>query len=632
MGSYEVRIHYAANNMVSEDARWMKVARGIASFKPIRKVRLLDSIVDASELSAASSASQPQPHRTTQPIEISSGPEPISRSQSPPITVRDIVNEYPIPGQRKRKPSTSFEKRSSERNKRTRGTSYARTKKGLNPTFKSPIIGYLKSGKASWPSINTPRRELGPETTILVPVTKSPRPSAETPGTTGKEICGIQTDRQNQLTPGLIDETSFTDHSMSLTDTPNARLDAEVQIREGACSSANQSYPCNQEQLLSGMHHMQRRTTQELDTSSYPCPTGFTESNIGIGTSVAPSTNEHSNSTPVATTATPSDHGHYTSVSSPLASKGNKCSSAVIDLTASPDQHALHMARRAALGPVSSPILEQQRTYGSKNAAVIARNREILSLPRKAMCQATCTVRSRSFESFVPRYLRDLAGRFELQNQFRPVLAPDQIQNSQRGYWSLRIKVADVAAVALARRAPLTSSQWSDRRFMMRQEGLISASVSSEAGNNALGESIYPDKDPGTYMPWTMCELKTFWAYLRKVVERGQAGYDVHATLKHTEPTSEGLEVDVKLYGYAESLSHLWLLLYGVSATLTASMPLQWHVPGAGPLITMSGQLKRGGTLGRWVPRGMGVNGSWGLEDTWDGLSSVVKAIGKDKS
>lgn len=629
MESYEVRIHYAANNMVSEDARWMRVARGMTSFRPTRRFRLSDSIIDASELAAHGSGNQPQPFGPTQPMTISSGSDLVPMLHNPVNECSNIANEESARRTGKRKTIISFEEPSPAKERRTKRTSFARTRQGLNPDFKSPIFGYLKPGKVRQPLADTPRNRIASETTVLVPVTKSPRRPHDLPDVESSER--EQFDSRSQSLPVCIDETLFTDHLSNFKDTSTAKLSAEVQVPAGDCSSDTRSYPCNQEQLLSRPRHVRQSPAREFNMSYYAFQTGFEENEISIGTQIAQSAHKTPRSTSTRTTATPSDRGDYAHVSSPLAQKSKRHHSpvnTVVDLTLSPDLNTLQMTRRDVLGPVSSPTIRQQQTSSHSDAAKRAGNKRNFSLPRKAMCKASCTVKSRHFESFVPHYLLELAEKFELLNQFRPVSAPTSMRNSDRGYWNLRIKVADLAAVTGARRPPLTSSQWSDQRFMMRQEGLLPASVSSEAANNALRDTVYPNKDPRLYTPWTACELETFWAYLSKVIERGQAGYDVHATLKRCGPASKNLDVDVKLYGYAESLSHLWLLLYGISGTLTASMPLQWHVPGAGPLITMSGQLKHGGELGRWVPRGTGISASWGLEDNWDGLSSAVDIVG----
>ena len=158
---------------------------------------------------------------------------------------------------------------------------------------------------------------------------------------------------------------------------------------------------------------------------------------------------------------------------------------------------------------------------------------------------------------------------------------------------------------------------------MLRQEGQITESASTSDGDAALKELMYPVIEPGTPTSWTVDEFTEFWEYLAKVIERGRAGYDVFATITSCEACqSNGLLLEARLYGWAETLSHLWLVLYGVSSGLTSGMPLQWFGPGKGALVTMSGQPRRGGSVGRWVELDNGADGHWGVEKTWEGLET----------
>ena len=162
---------------------------------------------------------------------------------------------------------------------------------------------------------------------------------------------------------------------------------------------------------------------------------------------------------------------------------------------------------------------------------------------------------------------------------------------------------------------------------MLRQQGCIAETASISEGDIALKELIYPNIGPGTPTPWTVEEFMEFWEYLAKVIERGRAGHDVFATITSCEARQhESLLLEVRFYGWAETLSHLWLILYGVSSGLTARMPLQWFGPGQGALVTMSGQPNRGGTIGRWVEQKSGGDGYWGIERSWDGLDTSLSA------
>lgn len=599
----------------------MKVARGTINFKAATRLRLSDTIVDASELNAQNPEAQTQPHELTQFINISSDSDMTTQASRSVISITDVAIGETSQRARKRKAHTLSEERSTENLKRTKRTSFARTKKGLNPTFKNPIAGYLKTRKTQTSSQDTPRSESAPGTTVLVPATENPKRQHDLSNTGRPQRDFDNLRSSSSPAPDCVDETSFINHLPDFIYPLDTRSHDEIESFTDNRHSGLHKYPGNQEQLFESNHRVPQRFVHESDISSSTFHTDFAETDINIGTEGVQFAREHPRTTPDATTATPSDGGRYVNVSSPLAQKGRRDHTSVVDLTFSPEEKILHVARRDVLGPVSSPILQQQE-IAVHHHVVRARHSDLLNLPQKFMCNAAYTVKSRPFESFLPQNLLDLAEKFGLLDHFRPISAPASIRNNQRGYWNLRIKVTDVAVVAAARRSPLTASQWSDQRFMLRQEGLVSASASSEEGNDLLKKSVYPNRDTTTHVPWTINEFKTFWAYLGKTIERGQAGYDVFASLKRSEQTLEDVDIIVKLYGYAESLTHLWLVLYGVSSTLTASMPLQWCLPGTGPLITMSGQLKRGGTLGRWVPRQSGIHGSWGLEENWNGLSS----------
>ena len=157
---------------------------------------------------------------------------------------------------------------------------------------------------------------------------------------------------------------------------------------------------------------------------------------------------------------------------------------------------------------------------------------------------------------------------------------------------------------------------------MFRQEGHFGSSPSTSACDAAAPELMYPCVEPSTPTPWTMEEFTEFWDYLRKVIERGRAGYDVFATLEHCEAHNDCLVACI--FGWPETLSHIWLVLYVLSNGLITRMPLQWFGPGEGALITMSGQPNRGGSLGRWVEQKSGADGYWGIERSWEGLEATM--------
>lgn len=622
MDSHEVLIHYAANNMVSEDVRWMKIARGIVSFKPARRLRLSDPIISANELEETSPSNSTHTYGSTQHIDTHLRSDRISRSPQAAVEISDVVSPLLAKDGRKRRASNSFEKRPVNTSKRKKGTSFARTKKGLNPAFKNPIAGYMKSGKP-FSSQETPK----PRTAcanVLVPVTESPKYFQSRCKQSYLGSSPGKSKVQNHNTIVYIDETSFTDDSASPVGRSRPTLPGESGSVSGNDSFEILDYPGNQEQFYARDHDLTQSMTH---ASAHPERISCEEFDVGemvTGTVDQSGTQEPKTSTDRTTTATPSDIEFCADISSPLAQKGREDHGSVIDLTSSPEEHLPLVTRRDVLGSTGPSNVQEQDFKEKYRMNFEPGSPDISDLPRRYMCHANYTMKSRPFESFLPKYLMDLADRFELPNHFRPVVAPKCIRNNERGYWNLRVSLTNITEVARARRAPLTSSQWSDKRFMMRQEGLVPTSASVKEGNNSLKQLMYPDISPDTYIPWTITEFRTFWSYLGEVIRKGRAGYDVHATLKCHEAIAEDQRIVVKLYGYSEALSHLWLLLYGVSSTLTANMPLQWYLPGSGPLITMSGQLWRGGTLGRWVPKESGINGSWGIEANWEGLGSAA--------
>ncbi|KAK5091877.1 hypothetical protein LTR70_001188 [Exophiala xenobiotica] len=638
MQQYELRVHIAAPSMVKDDARWLKLAENVAKFKPVRQLRLDDSIVYTTR---EGSHDEVQEEASNSPCAVSvhfgssSTPSSQARCNTCPIYDACAASAKAQPLTKKRA-VTAIPTADVSHAKRTKMTSFPRTRKGLNPAFKNPIAGYLKTSKEAE---QTPRPRTAPESTVLVPFTTSPKARRALSESTASLDAQCRDSPAEPCSNSRVDETSF------VNDSPEASQSLEVRmfVLSGTGAEDNsfdkQLYPGNQEQLLP-IQRVQNVAQDGTDSTCRLSQTSFRESEIHMGTrrsehgvslTSRPSENRldkeaHQSFTTIST-ETASDPSRYLNDSSPLAQRSAPMPMPVVDLTTELDEPAPQVTRRDVLGPVSSPLRSCAQSPGASEP--IATNETHLAtvraLPKRSRCCKTNTV-SKPFITAIPEYLLDLADKFDLVNHFHPVHAPASIWNVKRGYWKLLIKIADVGCVAKARRSPLTASQWSDRRFMLRQEGHIAELASTSEGDAALKELMYPVVEPGTYMPWTADEFTEFWDYLAKVIERGRAGYDAHASIESCEARRhDGIFLEARLWCWAEALSHLWLVLYGVSSGLTARMPLQWFGPDEGALVTMSGQPKRAGSIGRWVEQKSGTSGYWGIEGSWEGLGASLR-------
>ncbi|KAK5953306.1 hypothetical protein OHC33_005874 [Knufia fluminis] len=621
--------------MVRDDARWLKIAENIVKFKPARRLLPSDSIDDetrAASLDEALDGSSTSTHA----ISVSSGspPSPSPRELREPQLERALSAASPqVRSKTGKRAANADAVVDSSNSKRTKRTSFPRAKKGLNPAFRNPIAGYLRTSKEAE---ETPRPRTAPEATVLVPFTTSPKARrAFSESTSSLSARGLDSFVE-PLSNSRVDETSFMNDSPEVSESLEVRPLQMPSTRSEHSSFEKHRFPGNQEQLLPG-EDFQHAAYENADMSHRFPQASFCESElemgtrrVGLGSSFTNRSFENSVgdgarlSVPTPSTETASDPTRYLNNSSPLAQRSASVPTPVVDLTTDFDQATPQVTRRDVLGPVSSPLRgydpssEASEAMPSNEAHLAA----VRALPKRIRCRQSNTV-SKPFTTFLPDYLRSLGERFDLVNHFHPVLAPASIQASTRGYWRLLIKIAETGVVVRARRPPLTSSQWSDKRFMLRQEGQIAEAASTSEGDAALEKLMYPCIDPASHVAWTLDEFTEFWGYLSKVIERGRAGYDVRATIgDHVEYQRDGLLLEARLWCYAETLSHIWLVLYGVSCGLTARMPLQWFGAGEGALITMSGQPKRGGSIGRWVERLEGAERSWGIEDTWEGIET----------
>lgn len=609
--------------MVRDDAHWKRVARGVARFRPRRRLTVSDSIDHTSEHGIVDTQSGPT---ATTPR------EQIKRVQS---------RDSPVESTFLRDTSDTHDSASAKRMlelevdtdmlaaKRTKRTSFPRTRKGLNPAFRNPIPGYLRTSKES---SEIPRPWTAPAPTVLVPVTTSPKPRRSLSEASSSSAPCIS----NSFPPDFVEDTSFVDKAFTNSESIEVRplpfVDSDIlehnnftAIQQRVTSNTNEARLVEDEQVVIEILSQTSIRSHELNMGTLASGSKGSKDQR----TTYPNTNHHGQSmTSAASTETSSDPRQYLDTSSPLARRSMPMPNPSPTINLTDDPEGQDVTRRDVLGPISSPVRWTEESDASENVTPSLQRQfdTIRKLPRRIKCQTTNTNTNGQFRSFIPDYLLELAKQHDLLNHFRPCKAPQFIRNGERGYWKLLIRIADLSTVAKVRRAPLTGSQWSERRFMMRQEGQTDADATTPERDAALLKVVYLAKQPAEHTPWTADEFIQFWSYMIKTIERGRVGYDSRATIDGCREAGGELFLDIRVWCYAEVLSHIWLTLYGLSAKLTASMPLQWCIPGKGPSITMSGQPMHDGSLGRWVEQRSGVDGHWGLEEDWNGLTATARS------
>ena len=507
----------------------------------------------------------------------------------------------------------------SRERKRNRGTSFARARKGLNPAFKNPVPD-LVQGKPAECTPVTRRPNTAPEATVLVPFTGVIKPRRSTSDTATASPHRANMSFSDLVPTSRVDDTSF-------------------EVQDSSTSGSLEILPIT-------VLNDSRGGTVELETQLHEedvvlalSQTSLHESEMEMGTRRMPSTQgtfheqepDHEKQISVmhpssASTEIPSNPDRYIVDSSPLAHRSNlnRASVSFIDLTNETNESQREVVKRDVLGPVSSPV---RSTTNSPSTTPQLSARQIKQKIRSLQTRIYCpppTNSEKSHRTFVPQTLRDIADKFDLVNRFRPIEAVSSIKNKDRGYWKMLVKITSLAIVARSRRSPLSASQWSDERFMLVQKGWSPQATSANNVEDAMQDLFYPEKTPDTFTPWTLEEFVDFWSLMKKTIEHGRAGHDVHATITdNTTECEDGLEFEVRFYGYGEALSHMWLFVYILSNKATGYMPMQWMGTGKGPLLRMSGQPRRGGKIGRWVELSHGDNGRWGLEGPWEGIASI---------
>ncbi|KAJ9657808.1 hypothetical protein H2198_004115 [Neophaeococcomyces mojaviensis] len=618
MQQFELRVHYGAPSLVKDDTRWQKLAQNIASFRANRKLSISDE-VDVGV--AGQRTSSPESDWSITSTELLSSGQSSTNTRYEARSHRGAGKLLSIDGRtNKRKVTTESveDPRDTKRNKRT---TFARAKKGLNPAFKNPIASLLKTGKQVERTPALKRPNSAPENTVLVPFTATPKPRRSKSDTATASHCCLEVSFSDLCPTSRVDDTSFESQDSSAFES--------LEIRPITVSDNHQDETVELETQLVEEEMtiaLSQTSLQESDVNIGTCDPNFKHSSLYEQDL---DHEQQSSATPPSSTSTEtaSNPDRYIINSSPLAhlSTSNMASTSIVDLTSEIDESQKEVTKRDVLGPVSSPIRGID-DYPSATPPFSTRQiqQKIRSLPKRIYCSGP-TNSGESFKSFVPQSLRELAEMFDLINHFRPVEAVKSIRNVERGYWKMLIKITSLAIVAKSRRSPLSASQWSDERFMLVRKGQISTATPATDVDDAMHQLHYREKATDAYTPWTLEEFTDFWTLMKKTIERGRAGYDVHATITDNMVKREdGLEFEVRFYGYAESLSHMWCVLFVQSNKAAGHMPMQWVATGRGPLIRMSGQPKRGGRIGRWIELSPGVEGSWGLEEAWDGIASTT--------
>lgn len=630
MHEFELRVHIGAPSMVKDDRRWQNVANGVINFRPARRISASDNITGENDPNLATKARGRRPNQAIQHANVSSNSMNPIRDQSSPKSSICGVDQNSQRGQG----SPVSKKRANElcldtntrRAKRTKRASLVRARTGTNPAFKNPISGMLKARKAyeKPPSHRTPSGK-----TVLVPVTTAPK--TRNSALNAAKINTSRTDAVFTHAPSNthVEETLFPRevfvNSQNLHVSPLTSLSTSL-LRD---SFERQYFPPNQE-AAQPVKESDESAIAAADVTFRLSQTSLRESDFMFGTTkstasaddindqnevVSGRTNRSLKST--GRTETPSNPDEYLADNSPLARKTMTLVTPIVDLTGDDDQNSdLQVTRREVLGPISSPLRtlegfgEDEEEQSSQEVYLEA----VRKLPKRIKCQASNTNVNRQFRSFIPDYMLSLAQQYNLIELFRPLNAPTSIKNSERGYWKMIIQITDLITIMAGKRKSPTTSQWSEQRFMIRQEARATPTATTPERDAMLRALIYPTKQPGSATLWLAEQFIQFWNYLAKTIERGRAGYDARATIDSCKENCDGLRLEIRVWSYAENLTHIWLTLLGLSDGLTSEMPMQWCIPGKGALITMSGQPKNAGSGDRWIEKRSGLEGYWGRE------------------
>lgn len=635
MHEYELRVHYSAASMYKDDERWRKIADNVRRFRPAKRMSL-SSIHDTSNELDESSQSLPQ-------MLLDDEARAHEEVQALPALPSEEHDEAQSTHINRKRANGCEPEQDRTTNKRTRTSAFSRTKQGINPAFKNPIAAYLRTSKGQE---ITPRPRTAPEAKVLVPATTSPRPQ--------RSVSDSHLEPRPQFpnwdATDLVAETSFLEESQSCSDSLEVRpLHLPSTSFSSSIPGVNR-FPGNQEHLAREAHNrfglpgtqlpledsqpivirLSQTSIQDsevlygtLKPSTKPNVQSATNTDMGSkaeGSRKDPSSadaNEHEPSSTTDHNSSPSEE--ELDDSSPLASRSIRTRLPQAETLVEPQTPKRAITRREVLGPVSSPafaptVNNDDVEPASQTTPLQTSFNMIRSLPQRVECEVEDSNFKNQHSSNIPPYLGQLGQQHNLVDHFRPVQAPITLPNNKRGYWKLLIRISDTNNVVISRRSPMTESQWSDQRFRLRQDGTLQRNATIKERDVVLHEMTYPPKEPDKHVLWTCDEFVTFWKYVQKTIERGRAGYDSRATIQKLEEFKQELLLDVRIWCFSEALSHIWLMLFGLSHGLSADLPMQWKMAGKDVTITMSGHLKHQGDLGRWIEEQSGLEGSWGIE------------------
>lgn len=223
------------------------------------------------------------------------------------------------------------------------------------------------------------------------------------------------------------------------------------------------------------------------------------------------------------------------------------------------------------------------------------------------------------FTTHVSGALSTMIARLPLAKHFRPVTVARDVRVLERGHWSIRVKIASEKEVAEARR-PLEQSEIVTA-LNRRMVGATSREREQRYESwKAAGEKLSQLGLSKRCDLWTEAEFLDFWKSLKSYVEDGKAGHGLSVAKdwaeEHLTPgrSTQSTYARIRIYTWGEVVGHVWVALWVLSDKKTAYIPMEWIASDEAVVVTMSGNRRKGGKLGPWVPKGSpGGQGSWGV-------------------
>ena len=600
MSSFELLVHIAAQGTVKDDARWRSIARGIANFRLARRSKGVESIDSSTAIAVNSS------NRCTHKLPAKHFPNDMEeRSAKVPAGRPKIVKHDGVAQVTKKR---SLEECEESASRKVRRTAHARSQQRSNPPFKCPLIKQYEFAE-TLPRSSRPRT--APEATVLVPFTASPRQrrsqSFTTFSSSGSDYA------KNQDTTDRVQETSF----LNYTPRTNLRA-AHAKPNDDVCRRGfdTPGFPGNQEHnaLLNAPDSSASDSTLILSMSQ----TSFDDIAVLVGTQLEEVEQASHDLNNFPQISTQSAVLSAIDCIQPSVDEFGRCLGSrptdFNDGQVESRKGAQHITRRDVFGPVSSPIRIRKEVGDSRREeqTVSSLKDKFRTLSHRIRCARGHSNWNGQHESYVPEYLKDNANRFDLGRSFWPLEAEDDIRNSDRGFWQVHLVLSSKRSFE-AQESFSSGTQWSELRFQAEQQDRIPVDSTPKLDCH-LQRLIFPAKDPLIPTDWDIDSFLDFWKDLEKTIQRGRMGYDTRATIEEgKEISNDDVRLDMRVYCWGEAAPHVWHSLNALSLGKVEMMPLQWHRPKSGPVLTMSGQPRNTGTR-RWVEKKGGLNGSWGLE------------------